>query len=155
MIKVLPPASNPIHSEDNGGDHRSVSDPRRFQTMIEQGTERIFRVMSYLIWTCLALGLTATICPTDFWQFVLLNTAVAILAVCFWLYVVSLFLTPPLHILFSRFERLQQSRLARFGSRLLLVVIAIVCGFIVPIDQIIDAYVLKLFPTAAACEGYF
>lgn len=138
--------------DHHDGDQPGSSDD--FNLKIRRGAEALFRLVSYFIYTALALGVMSIVCTPDPIAALVLFLIFFVLALYFWLYAMSLTIGPLLYRFVNRVADPQQRRYARWSANVTIVSLALMCGFVIPMQELIDAYVLQLFPDAAACDLY-
>jgi len=141
----LPPADNPV---------QQPTPPRSFALWIQNATEKAFRLLTYFVWTCLALAITALVCTPDPVAGTLMDLGVVLFALFFWLYVVSVSIAPLLDLFIRHYISDGDAPWIKWGSYAVMVACAVFFGFFAPLATVIDAYVLQLFPEAAECAYY-
>lgn len=136
--------------EPSRGDERSHD----FNYRIQRVAENLFRLVSYFVYTALALGVMSVICSPNFLAALVMFVIFFVLALFFWLYFMSLTVGPLLYRFVDQIQDPKRQKYMRWASNVAIVVLAVLCGFFVPMQELIDAYVLQLFPQAAECDLY-
>lgn len=112
--------------------------------------ENTFRIVGFFVYTCLAFGLLSATCHQNpfLWLFVLF------LGFLFWLYFWNVTLGVGGYAVARRIKSEKARRNVRMSIKAAVIGLSIFCFVFVSFADLIDAYVLRLFPEAQLCDMY-
>lgn len=146
-MKMPLPSDIPFHSVADS----STADPRPdFVYSTIKFCENSFRIVGFFVYTCLAFGLMAATCHQSpfLWLFVFF------LGFLFWLYVWNVTLGI-VGLAWARRRKTDRGRKrAMITVKSLVIGMSVFCFVFVSFEDLIDAYVLRLFPEAQSCDMY-
>ena len=121
--------------------------PRAF-LYAKYGTEYLFKITGFFVLICLVVGMTLATCTQNVW----LQLYPIILATAFFFYIAITTVGVPLFVALKKIENKLLRRILAYTTVIMVLTATFYSVNGSPIFELLDGYVVKLFPSAAECR---